>query len=393
MPPAGKKYVLVDDRVSALVCSSDRMGSGAYGEIRACNLDKVVKQGESFDREFEFMERTRADKNSSWVKMYRVASLEKRAFAMDAVHTTLHQVRVPQTEVASYAHRLIRALKDFHKKTHYTHNDVKPDNIGVMRDGAIKLIDLGSVVHQDSRFVDVPQTVLYTPLMDDDMNRHEVRVKSDYWAMGCTLYETVVVANRESLRCSMDRHLFFRGDMANFRIDMSFGLMMRIGLRDLRYILGLDESFDGERIAPEYLKRKRALFGKHPLGKKIYALMCPCFDPEKFDANTPRCPTQEETHLPAHPPRSASPKVADGCILAPKDKPFLMSQHIDRDMIKRMRAFLKSVPVNHKWGQEVLVSGGGSSNTSREDPSKLKVNHATLRELKRLILQHERKSS
>ena len=392
MPTTRKKYVLVDDRTSSLVCSSETMGRGSYGEIRASDQDKVVKQGESFDREFDFMERTRTDKNSSWVKMYRVASLERKSFAMDAVDATLHQVRVPQTEVASYAHRLIRALKDFHKKTDYTHNDIKPDNIGVMRDGAMKLIDLGSVVHKDSRFVEVPQTVLYTPLMDDDMNRHEVRVKSDCWAMGCTLYEMVVVANRESLRCSMDRHLFFRGDMANFRIDMSFGLIMRIGLRDLRYILGLDEAFDGERIAPEYLKRKRTLFGKHPLGKKIYSLMCPCFDPEKFDPTTPRCPTQEETHLPSQVPRTAPPTVVSSCTLAPKDRPFLMSQHIDRDMIKRMRAFLKSVPSNHKWGEGVAVSGGGSSNAPREDPSKLKVNHATLKELKRLILRHDRKS-
>ena len=389
--PTLKNYVLVHDK-SSLICSSDVIGKGGYGEIVACDNNKVIKKGAAFDREFEFMERTRTDRNSSWVNMYRVATLETKTFGMDAVDTTLHQVRVSHAEIESYAHRLIRALKDFHKRTRYTHNDIKPDNIGLMQDGAVKLIDLGSVIHEDSPFVDVPQTLLYTVLMDADMNLHEVRLKSDYWAMGCTLFETVVVANRESLRCSMDRHLFFRGDIANFRMDMSFGLIMRIRPRDLRYILGLGDYFDGERIAPEYLKRKRALFGKHPLGKKIYALMCPCFDSEKFDDITLSCPTHEQTHLSPSVSR-ISPKIVEGCKLESKYKPFVMTQRIDRAAIKRMRELLKSLPSNHKWGEEVVLTGGRPSNTRTGSSKELKVNHATLRELKRLIVEHERNTT
>lgn len=386
-PPILKKYVLAHE-ISSLICSSDVIGKGGYGEIVSCDNNKVIKSGAAFDREFEFMERTGTDKNSSWVKMYRVATLETNSFGMDAVHATLHQTRVSHAEMDTYAHRLIRALKDFHKKTRYTHNDIKPDNIGLMRDGAVKLIDLGSVIHEDSPFADIPQTLLYTVLMDADMNRHEVRLNSDYWAMGCSLFETVVVSKRERLRCSMDRHLFFRGDIANFRIDMSFGLIMRIRPRDLQYILGLNDNFDGERVAPEYLKRKRALFGKHPLGKRIYALMCPCFDSEKFDHITPSCPTHEHTHISPSVSR-ISPKVVEGCRLESKYKPFVMTQRIDRARIKHMRELLKSLPSNHKWGDDVMVTGGKPSN-ARQDPSKeLKVNHATLRELKRLIVEHE----
>lgn len=383
-----QQYLIVDDSTEAFVCSSNVVNRGAYGEIRECDNGKVLKTAQSFHREFEFMQRVRSDKAASWVRMYRVATPEPNVLAMDTVHSTLDKVRIPSTETNGYAHRLIRAMKDFHKRTEYTHNDIKPENVGVMKDGAIKLIDLGSVVHKDAGFEDVPQTLLYTAIMDDDMERHEVRVKSDYWAMGCTLFEMVVVSNRESLRCSMDRHLFFRGDVPNFRTDMSFGLIIHIRPRDLQYILGLRDTFDGERVSPDFLKRKRELFGMHPIGKKIYALMCVCFDSEKFDGITSKCPTQEDTHLQLDTQRS-SPQIVQSCPLNPQHKPFVMTQRVDRAMIKQMRDFLKSAPSNYKWGDNVTTTGGAELVPTARDPKKVVLNHVTLKAIRHLVRKHD----
>jgi serine/threonine protein kinase len=134
-----------------LVCvSKEIVGEGSYGEVIKCGSNKVIKKGDSFDREFNFLEKTKTKttEKSPWVRMYRIATLETKRFAMDAVTTTLNKAQIGPNNINKYTCRLIRSLKKFHAETDYTHNDIKPDNIGVMSNGSIKLIDLGSVLER-----------------------------------------------------------------------------------------------------------------------------------------------------------------------------------------------------------------------------------------------------
>jgi len=391
-----KEVIFLDNAHQPIACSNSKLGCGSYGEITKCDHRKVLKTEHSsssteFERELEFIQRTSAlttASSSPWVQMYRIATIDKSKLGMDMVDHTFKDLRFPIADISAYAHRIIRAVKEFHKRSLYTHNDLKPENIGIMNDGVVKLIDLGSVVHKDSPFVQVPQTPLYVPMLDGDLDKHEVRVLGDYWAVGCSLFELVIATQHETLRRSMGRHLFFRDDVDNFRMDMSYGLMLFISPKDLRYVLGLSNTYDANRIAVEYLERKRTLFGAHPLGKRIYALMCPCFDAEKFDASNPGCPTDEETHLNA-PPASQFEVVEPNCEVTAKQKPFVMSQYIDRNAIKQMKAFLKTLPPNYKWGDAVPVSGGNKPSV----PNDLRINQATLREIKKLIQKYESKKN
>lgn len=384
----------MDKAHEPVACTNNTLGCGSYGEITKCDNNRVLKtehasSSTEFERELEFIQRTSAlptTSSSPWVQMYRIATIDKSRLGMDLVDHTFKDLRFQIADLAAYAHKIIKAVKEFHKRTHYTHNDLKPENIGMMNDGSVKLIDLGSVVHKDSPFVQVPQTPLYVPMLDGDLDKHEVRILGDYWAVGCSLFELAIATKHEKLRRSMGRHLFFRDDLANFRMDMSYGLMLFMSPKDLQYILGLSNTYDANRIAVEYLERKRALFGAHPLGKRIYALMCPCFDAEKFDASNPRCPTDAETHLNAA-PSSQFGVVEKNCEITPKHKPFVMSQYIDRNAIKQMKEFLKTVPPDYKWGDAVPMSGGNKVSA----PNHLRINQATLQEIKKLIQKHESK--
>jgi len=388
--------VLIDDEKPLVCVSKELVGKGSYGEVIKCGSNKVIKKGiSSFDREFDFLEKTRTktSENSPWVRMHRIATLETNKFAMDAVKTTLNKAKIEPNNINKYTCRLIRSLKKFHDETGYTHNDIKPDNIGVMSNGSIKLIDLGSVLDNNAKFDHTPQTLLYTAIMEEDMDKHEARIKNDFWALGCSLYEMVVVSNDDNLRCSMNKHLFFRGDIPYFRIEMSIGIMLHIKPSHLQYILGVIDNLElseSDRISKDYLEMKRNLFSLNKneedtckIGEKIYSLMYPCFEPEKFDNNY-SC--ESETI------ENQAVVSSDSCNLETK-RLIMTEQLIDKTEIKHLREFLKSIPQNYKWGDKATNGGGGRPSLKRSNElNKVKINRATIREMKRLINEKENKS-
>jgi len=400
--------VLIDNAEPLVCVSKEIVGEGSYGEVIKCGSNKVIKKGDSFDREFNFLEKTKTKttEKSPWVRMYRIATLETKRFAMDAVTTTLNKAQIGPNNINKYTCRLIRSLKKFHAETDYTHNDIKPDNIGVMSNGSIKLIDLGSVLERTAHFDHTPQTLLYTAIMEEDMDKHEARVKNDFWALGCSLYEMVVVFNDETQRCKMDKHLFFRGDIPNFRIEMSIGIMLHIKPLHLQYILGLIdkdklEQSESDRISRDYLAMKRKLFllNKNEntinIGKKIYSLMRPCFEVEKFDKKVKICePIANMIRTNDTTIENQGIESVDSGNLK-TERLIMTEQPIDKTEIKHLREFLKSIPKNYKWGAKINgtnVGGGRASVKRSRELNEVKVNRATIKEMKRLINEKENKS-
>lgn len=397
--------VLIDNEEPLVCVSKEIVGKGSYGEVIKCGSNKVIKKGDFFDREFDFLEKTKTKttEKSPWVRMYRIARLETKNFAMDAVTTTLNKAQIGRNNINKYTCRLIRSLKNFHAETDYTHNDIKPDNIGVMLNGSIKLIDLGSVLERNAQFDQTPQTLLYTAIMEEDMDKHEARVKNDFWALGCSLYEMVVVFNDETHRCKMDKHLFFRGDIPNFRIEMSIGIMLHIKPLHLQYILGLIDNLEQSesgRISWDYLEMKRKLFllnkneNTMNIGKKIYSLMRPCFEPEKFDKNVKICEPIENMMTTNETIEKIEIGISDSCNLENK-RLIMTEQPIDKTEIKHLREFLKSIPQDYKWGDKMNTTNGGGRRPSLKrscELNKVKVNRATIKEMKRLINEKGNKS-
>jgi hypothetical protein len=119
------------------------------------------------------------------------------------------------------------------------------------------------------------------------------------------------------------------------------------------------------------------------IGEKIYSLMYPCFEPEKFDNNY-SC--ESETI------ENQAVVSSDSCNLETK-RLIMTEQLIDKTEIKHLREFLKSIPQNYKWGDKATNGGGGRPSLKRSNElNKVKINRATIREMKRLINEKENKS-
>ena len=112
--------------------------------------------------------------------------------------------------------------------------------------------------------------------------------------------------------------------------------------------------------------------------------MCPCFDREKFDNNIQSCASQDKMDE-----DSSTSTIGESSIKASEHTRLDTFQGVDNAEIKKMRDFLKSIPSNYKWGENI-VAGGISSVAQTKDPIKFKANLATLRELKRLIEKREK---
>ena len=169
----------------------------------------------------------------------------------------------------------------------------------------------------------------------------------------------------------------------------------------LRYILGLDNEIPKEgRISIEYLKKKRELFLKNNdtnnaiIGHKIYSLMCPCFEQDNTGC-TPIENIDEKPKKEIDNP-SSTLKVVNSCgvlnsVLNPSHKRFIVSERIVRTEMKSIREFLKTIPLDYKWGAQITATGGGRPSVARtNDPNRFKVNRATLQEMKRIVRAHQK---
>jgi serine/threonine protein kinase len=368
---------------------SAKLGQGNYGKVHPCDSNMVVKQsshnGKPFSREHMFIDRTE-NVRGSWVQMHKIVQVDPMNIAMERVESDLSK----QMDV-SLTKKLIRCVKEFHTKTMHTHNDIKPENVGITQEGELLLLDLGSTIHSSELDVEVPQTMMYTPMSDMDTSVHENRVRRDEWALACTIYELVVVTNDPSLRCSSDRHLFYREGLKNPL--SALGISRKMTPRDLQYILGLRNFSDESMRETSFLDfdmmlaPKRQHFNKHKLGKQIFKLMCPSFDIEKFDEDVPSC-VAETTNAMENSSNTSLPPSTITCSANtdPVYKRVKSSGVIDRQMVSDMKRFVGSVPKGFKWGADdgELFSGGSSSLQSKK-VTDLQLNSATLAKLKVII--------
>jgi serine/threonine protein kinase/TolB-like protein len=105
---------------------------------------------------------------------------------------------LPLREALSIAGQIAAALEAAHE-AQIIHRDLKPQNIGLRRDGGVKVLDFGIAKVLDpqpdagetavggTRFGSVLGTSAY--MSPEQMRGHEVDRRSDVWAFGCVLYE------------------------------------------------------------------------------------------------------------------------------------------------------------------------------------------------------------
>jgi len=101
---------------------------------------------------------------------------------------------LPEEEVLGWVNQLADALSYLHNQTPpLVHRDVKPSNMKINLDGILKLVDFGLVkaLIPDEMTITVIQgrgTALYTPLEQYGGDGLHTDVRSDIYALGCTLY-------------------------------------------------------------------------------------------------------------------------------------------------------------------------------------------------------------
>jgi serine/threonine-protein kinase len=101
---------------------------------------------------------------------------------------------IPETHILGWSSQLFDALEYLHnQEPPILHRDIKPSNIRVTPGGVVKLVDFGLVKQMvpDEMTITVMQgrgTALYTPLEQYGGDTGHTDIRSDIYAMGCTLY-------------------------------------------------------------------------------------------------------------------------------------------------------------------------------------------------------------
>ncbi len=129
--------------------------------------------------------------NRDYLVMDFIPGQDLRSLVEDA-----HQLGnfIPEEEILSWTAQLCDALEYLHNQDPpILHRDIKPGNIRVTPNGLIKLVDFGlvKVMVPDEMTITVMQgrgTALYTPLEQYGGDTGHTDIRSDIYAMGCTLY-------------------------------------------------------------------------------------------------------------------------------------------------------------------------------------------------------------
>jgi serine/threonine protein kinase len=101
---------------------------------------------------------------------------------------------LPDKDILAWTAQLCDALEYLHNQTPpILHRDIKPGNIRVTPNGLVKLVDFGlvKVLVPDEMTITVMQgrgTVVYTPLEQYGGDTGHTDIRSDIYALGCTLY-------------------------------------------------------------------------------------------------------------------------------------------------------------------------------------------------------------
>jgi serine/threonine protein kinase len=101
---------------------------------------------------------------------------------------------LPEQDILGWTAQLCNALEYLHnQEPPILHRDIKPGNIRVTPNGLVKLVDFGlvKVLVPDEMTITVMQgrgTALYTPLEQYGGDTGHTDIRSDIYALGCTVY-------------------------------------------------------------------------------------------------------------------------------------------------------------------------------------------------------------
>ena len=189
-----------------------KLGEGSYGEVFKCvhknprtgNVEKyVIKHSTSkggIDKEVEFAENMekRCALNSSMILYTKyvipIYKTNKRNTIALTYAQVLSKFKTDDTFRASLtldsflkiATELHDAVTHIHDKLNMIHNDIKPENIGILN-GQVKLLDLGLARSRMEPLDLRGGTIGYNPPNKPYNNTIVV----DMWAVGCTLFEMI----------------------------------------------------------------------------------------------------------------------------------------------------------------------------------------------------------
>ena len=199
------------------------LGSGANGKVYEClnNTKYVLKQTDDPDDlkgEVNYMKLSHPSKYKHVVKMFPVAFFKNR-IVMDKVQNILiDYLNQPNLNILlaqpplinstaksdevnlkneRIIFKLIDAISFLHESVKYSHNDLKPQNIGfdvVKETEQVKFIDMGAskpirFQNDGERYQELDFTLPYaSPLTIDGIVSNKNR---DNWAIACTIFEIV----------------------------------------------------------------------------------------------------------------------------------------------------------------------------------------------------------
>eukprot|EP01084_Bolivina_argentea_P047525 87576_1 len=100
--------------------------------------------------------------------------------------------------VGHIAVNVLNALENIHSKL-YVHNDIKPENILCNSYGEIKLSDFGTTLQLQNinEYLTINNGTIKYSSPEKTLQQVEYNMKSDIWSFGVSLYELLLVDNRE----------------------------------------------------------------------------------------------------------------------------------------------------------------------------------------------------
>jgi serine/threonine protein kinase len=186
-----------------------RLGSGGMATVLLCHDERLDRQvavkrlhadsPRDIERRFLREAKLGASMNhSNLVSVYHTETDEEGLLIVmeyvegESLAEALRRGPLPRGRVAEIARELGEALDHVHAHG-VVHRDVKPANVLLGRDGAVKLVDLGIAVSVDQTRVTRSGTVLGSaPYMaPEQLDAHEVGPAADIYALAAVCFEVL----------------------------------------------------------------------------------------------------------------------------------------------------------------------------------------------------------
>lgn len=248
---------------------SNALGSGAQGIVKNCGDNKVVKisNNEELKGEYEFLNYENDLKDIYVARMYPVikdnGTCDKKKIVMDKVmsfKTYLEEDKVNDDIDLRFLliRKLMAATAFLNFKIKYSHNDIKPDNIGIHPENKhIRFIDMGGSTPINEKFVysfnnegpEYTQTLMFSaPIMMENIQDVYVR---DRWATACTIY---YIVSKGHFMIDTD------GATVNIQHARLFFVLMMLDMDGIEYMLGFIN--DKPKYVNDKMKTSREEFVK-----------------------------------------------------------------------------------------------------------------------------------